>query len=228
MIKQLFNADFWRWYLRKEFDEFKNLNDSITLIEGIKNVFDTTKSHSVLSINLETEICKDSEGNEFNIIEFIAIKTNNERKFALIETEVDYERWLAIKIRENAAKEYERDFDNYQWVRKRGGEKVVVTEFDLILESIIEKWNPEKKEWERTYVGQLRYLRAGIPIYKPFNFEPGQTHSVEEFSKSVWNKDVLQVRNMKNEDMRSFWLHVNLEFNPRIVREFDHFGIITF
>jgi len=228
MIKQLFNADFWRWYLRKEFDEFKNLNDSITLIEGIKNVFDTTKSHSVLSINLETEICKDSEGNEFNIIEFIAIKTNNERKFALIETEVDYERWLAIKIRENAAKEYERDFDNYQWVRKRGGEKVVVTEFDLILESIIEKWNPEKKEWERTYVGQLRYLRSGIPIYKPFNFEPGQTHSVEEFSKSVWNKDVLQVRNMKNEDMRSFWLHVNLEFNPRIVREFDHFGIITF
>lgn len=172
MIKQLFNADFWRWYLRKEFDEFKNLNDSITLIEGIKNVFDTTKSHSVLSINLETEICKDSEGNEFNIIEFIAIKTNNERKFALIETEVDYERWLAIKIRENAAKEYERDFDNYQWVRKRGGEKVVVTEFDLILESIIEKWNPEKKNGNAPILASFATCEVAYLFINPSTLNP--------------------------------------------------------
>lgn len=224
----MFNADFWRWYLRKEFKEFAHLADTTILIERIPNVFSENNPDSFLTLNLDTEICTDSEGNEFNMIEFIAIKEDSERQYAEMNLAVDYERWLAQKFQENAAKEYERDFDNYQWVRKRGGEKVPVTDFDLILESIIEKWNPEKKEWERTYVGQLRYLRGGIPMYKPFNFEPGQTHSVEEFSKSVWNKDVLQVKNMKNEDMRSFWLHVNIEFKPRIVREFDHFGIISF
>ncbi|WP_020404729.1 hypothetical protein [Gracilimonas tropica] len=228
MTNYMFNAEFWRWYLRNEFKEFSQLSDTTTLIEKVPNVFSENTNDSFLNLNLDTEICTDSEGNEFSIVEFIAIKEDCERQYVEMAMAVDYERWLAQKFQENAAKEYERDFDNYQWVRKRGGEKVPVTDFDLILESIIEKWNPEKKEWERTYVGQLRYLRGGIPMYKPFNFEPGQTHSVEEFSKSVWNKDVLQVKNMKNEDMRSFWLHVNLEYKPRIVREFDHFGIISF
>jgi len=65
-------------------------------------------------------------------------------------------------------------------------------------------------------------------VHKPFNFEPGQTHSVEEFSKAVWEKDVLEVKNMRNEDMRSFWAHVNQYYKPRIVREYDHYGFITF
>ena len=114
----MFNADFWRWYLRKEFKEFAHLADTTILIERIPNVFSENNPDSFLTLNLDTEICTDSEGNEFNMIEFIAIKEDSERQYAEMNLAVDYERWLAQKFQENAAKEYERDFDNYQWVRK--------------------------------------------------------------------------------------------------------------
>lgn len=100
----MFNADFWRWYLRKEFKEFTHLADTTTLIERIPNVFTENNPDSFLTVNLDTEICKDSDGNEFNMVEFIAIKEDTERQYAEMNLAVDYERWLAQNFKKTRPK----------------------------------------------------------------------------------------------------------------------------
>lgn len=82
---------------------------------------------------------------------------------------------------------------------------MVVTEFDVILDSIIEKWNSEHQSWERSYEGKIRFPKFSKVLHKPFKFEPGQTHSVEEFLKAVWKKGVLEVKNMRNEDIIHYY-----------------------
>lgn len=220
-----YNTEFWRWFLQNEYMEFQYIEDNQTLITGVENVFDKGFD---LDINLDEGICIDPAGNHFSLAEYVALKNECTSFEAEVRLEVEYERWKAKREVEQANLDYYRDIDDYKWYRRKGGDSVVVTEFDLILESIIEKWNAEQKDWERSYVGKLRFVRLKKVVYKPFKFEPGQTHSVDEFSKSVWEKDVLQVKNMKNEDMRSFWAHVNEHYKPRIVREYDHYGFITF
>jgi len=225
MMVETFNADFWRWYLKNEYEDFQHIYENQTIISNAENIF--TGGYD-LEIRLDDALCQDSAGNSYPLQEFIALKNDCAIHKTTLRLEVEFERWKGEWKAEQERLEYFRDIENYQWFRRKGSDAVVVTEFDIILESVIEKWNPEQKGWDRSYVGKLRFLKFNKVIHKPFNFEPGQTHSVEEFSKAVWEKDVLEVKNMRNEDMRSFWAHVNQHYKPRIVREYDHYGFITF
>lgn len=225
MAVKTFNPDFWRWYLKKEYSEFQHLHENQTYITNAENVFGEGFN---LDINLLEEICKDADGQTWRLHEYIALKNNMTATDAEVRLEVEYERWKGEQLAERERMEYFRDIEEYKWFRKKGDDNVVVTEFDVILESIIEKYNIKTQEWERYYEGTLRYLKFGRPVTKEFRLDPGQTHSASEFSKAVWDKDFLQVKNMRDEDVRSFWAHVDYYYKPRIVREFNHSGFIEF
>jgi len=220
-----YDTDFWRWFLKKHYIEFEHIDENQILINNTENVFNDGYD---LKIMLDESRCQDSNGNSFSLQEFVALKNSTSRTETEFRLDVEFEIWKGQMNTEQERLEYFRDLDNYQWYRRKGSDNVVVTEFDLILNSIIEKWNSEHQTWDRSYEGKVRYQKFGKAIYKPFKFEPSQTHSVDEFSKAVWEMDVLQVKNMRNEDMRSFWAHVNHFYKPRIVREYDHYGFITF
>jgi len=225
MNVKTYNTEFWRYFLQREYEDFQYINETQTLITEAANVFEGGFD---LDIDLDEEMCTDSSGNRYSLVEFVALKNDSSKHDAEGRIDVEYNRWKTDREEEQANLQYYRDIEDYKWYRRKEKGPVVATEFDLILESIIEKWNSEQKEWERTYVGKLRFLKFNKVIHKPFKFEPKQTHSVEEFSKAVWEKDVLEVKNMRNEDMRTFWAHVNQHYKPRIVREYDHYGFITF
>jgi len=225
MHVETFNADFWRWYLKREYEEFQHIYENQTVITNVENVF---SGGFDLDIMLEDGRCHDSGGNTYTLQEFLSIKNSVAIPDVDIRLEVEFERWKGQWNAQQERLEYFRDLENYQWYRRKGSDNVVVTEFDIILDSIIEKWNSEHQTWDRSYEGKIRFPKFSKVLHKPFKFEPGQTHSVEEFSKAVWEKDVLEVKNMRNEDMRSFWAHVNHLYKPRIVREYDYYGFITF
>jgi len=225
MPVETYNADFWRWYLKKQYTEFEHIYENQTLITHAENVFNDGYD---LDILLDEGRCQESSGNSYSLQEFVALKNDSSIHETEIRLEVEFERWKGEWNAQQERLEYFRDLENYQWFRRKGSDNVVVTEFDLILESIIEKWNAEHQTWNRSYEGKLRFPKFSQILHKPFKLEPGQTHSVEEFSKAVWEMDVLEVKNMRNEDMRSFWAHVNHFYKPRIVREYDHYGFITF
>jgi hypothetical protein len=225
MPVETYNADFWRWLLKREYDDFQHIYENQTVISNAENIihggFD-------LEINLVEGRCHDSKGHNIALAEYVACKNNATLQETEIRLEVEFERWKDQWKAEQDSLEYFRDYETYRWFRRKGSDNIVVTEFDILLDSIIEKWNSETQDWDRSYEGRIRYFKFKEAIYKPFLFEPGQTHSVEEFSKAVWEKDVLEVKNMRNEEMRSFWSHVNHYYKPRIVREYDHYGFITF
>ena len=225
MQVETYSAEFWRWYLKKEFDDFQHIYENQTVITNTENIFGGGYD---LDIMLDDGRCLDSAGISYTLQDYITIKNSCTRQDTDIRLEVEFERWKGEWTAQQQRLEYFRDIDEYQWYRRKGSDEVVVTEFDLILDSIIEKWNPEQQGWDRSYEGKLRFLKFKKVIHKPFKLEPAQTHSVEEFSKAVWEKDVLEVKNMRNEDMRSFWAHVNHYYKPRTVREYDHYGFITF
>ena len=225
MQVETYSPDFWRWYLKKEYDDFQHIYENQTVISNAENVFGGGYD---LDIMLEDGRCLDSAGNSYSLQEFITIKNACSIQDTDIRLEVEFERWKGEWTAQQQRLEYFRNIEEYQWYRRKGSDEIVVTEFDLILESIIEKWNPEQQGWDRSYEGKLRFLKFNRVIHKPFKFEPAQTHSVDEFSKAVWEKDVLEVKNMRNEDMRSFWAHVNDYYKPRIVREYDHYGFVIF
>jgi len=178
MDVKMYNIEFWRWYLQNEYEEFQYLDANQTLITRAENIFD----HGFdLDINLEKELCFDSSGNRYSLPEYIAVKNECDKNNAKVRIDVEYERWKGKRDEEQANLDYYRDIDNYRWYRRKEGGSVVVTEFDLILESIVEMWNADLKEWERSYEGKLRYLKFNKVIYKPFKFDPSQTHSVEKF-----------------------------------------------
>ena len=225
MTVETLNPEFWRWYLKKEFSEFEHLHEKQTYITNAENVFGKGFD---LEINLETETCTDSENNTYKLPEFIAIKNNLAVSDVEFRLEVEFERWKGEQLAEQERREFFRDIENFKWYRRDNNDSIVVTEFDVILDSIIEKYNIKTEEWERYYEGRLRYLKFGRPVIKEFRLEPGQTHSVSEFSKAVWEKDFLEVKNMRDADVRSFWNHVDSYYKPRIVREFNHTGFIEF
>jgi hypothetical protein len=220
-----YNQDFWRWYLKKEYPEFEHIYENQSYITNAENVFGEGFD---LEINLESEICKDSDGNSWKLHEYIAIRNGISATDAEIRLEVEFERWKGERMAEQERMEYFRDIEEYRWFKRKGDDNIVVTEFDVILESIIEKYNIKTEEWERYYEGKLRYTKFGRPVTKDFKLDPSQTHSASEFSKAVWDKDFLQVKNMRDEDVRSFWHHVDYYYKPRIVREFNHSGFIEF
>src|SRR6056297_1585425 len=220
-----YSPEFWRWYLKKEFDDFQHIYENQTVISNAENVFGGGYD---LDIMLEDGRCLDSAGNSYTLQEFITIKNACSIQDTDIRLEVEFERWKGEWTAQQQRLEYFRDIETYRWFRRKGSDSIVVTEFDIVLDSIIEKWNAETQDWDRHYEGKLRFLKFKKVIHKPFKFEPAQTHSVEEFSKAVWEKDVLEVKNMRNEDMRSFWAHVNHYYKPRTVREYDHYEFITF
>lgn len=225
MAVQTFNPEFWRWYLQKSFEEFEHLYENQSMISNAENVFGEGFG---LEINLNEELCIDRNGNTYRLAEFIALKSDMSIPETETKLEVEYERWKGEKKVEQEKMTYFRDIEEYKWYRRKGADTVIVTEFDIILESIIEKFNIKTQEWERYYEGKLRYLKFGRPVTKDFKLDPGQTHSVSEFSKAVWDKDFLEVKNMRDEDVRSFWFHVDYYYKPRIVREFNHSGLIEF
>lgn len=225
MPVKMLNAEFWRWYLKKEYEVFNNLYENQTVITNAENVFDGGYN---LEINLNEEKCIDPDGNTWGLAEYVAIKNDVTLQDAEVRLEVEFERWKGEKNAEQERMAYFRDIENYKWYRRKGSDEIVVTEFDVILESIIEKFNIKTQEWERYYEGQLRYLKFGRPVNKDFKLDPSQTHSSSEFSKAVWDKDFLEVKNMRDEDVRSFWYHVDYYYKPRIVREFNHHGFVKF
>ncbi len=225
MPVKTYKPEFWRWYLKEQYNDFQHLHENQTFITNAENVFGGGFD---LDINLEQEICSDSDGNTWRLHEFVAIKNDMTATDAEVRLEVEFERWKGQQLAEQERMEYFRDIEDYKWYRRKNNDEVVVTEFDVILESIIEKYNIKTQEWERYYEGRLRYLKFGRTVEKEFRLDPGQTHSVSEFSKAVWEKDFLEVKNMRDEDVRSFWNHVDHYYKPRIVREFNHSGFITF
>lgn len=225
MAVQTYNPEFWRWYLKKEYEDFQHLYENQTIVTNAENVFGKGFD---LEINLIEEICIDGEGVAYRLVDFIALKNDVAVPDVEIRLEVEFERWSGEKKVEQEKMAYFRDIEEYKWYKRKGSDTVVVTEFDIILESIIEKFNIKTQEWERYYQGKLRYLKFGKPVIKDFKLDPGQTHSASEFSKAVWDKDFLQVSNMRDEDVRAFWFHVDYYYKPRIVREFNHSGFIKF
>jgi hypothetical protein len=225
MAVKTFNPEFWRWYLKKQYEEFEHLHENQTFITNAENVFGNGYN---LDINLADECCQDSDGNSWSLKEYIALRNDLSLTEAEIRLEVEFERWKGERMAEQERMEYFRDIEEYRWYRRKGDDHIVVTEFDVILESIIEKYNIKTQQWERYYEGKLRYLKFDRPVIKEFKFDPSQTHSSSEFSKAVWEKDFLEVKNMRDEEVRAFWRHVDHYYKPRIVREFNHSGFIEF
>lgn len=231
MAISTYESDFWRWYFQRQFDEFEGLTPHQRMITNLVNIFREETSFD-LFINLEDGICHDSENNRFTISEYIARRLDFSVLDVERDLEVEYEKWKGTRELEFAQMRFIRDAENCCWYMKTPGAskdgRLTVTEFDIILDSIIERWNIKTQSWERYYEGKLRYKKLGRIIHKEFKMSPGQTHSKSEFSKAVWEKDFLEVVNMKDDDVRSFWAHVDYYWKPRIVREFNHSGFIEF
>lgn len=217
----IYPVDFWRDMLQEYEDLYIERHQ--TKINDTENYF---TGGFDLDIDLEKGRCTDADGTSYTLLEYIATRDGFERDKAKLQIDVEYERWQHKQELDQQKLQFERDPDNFRWIHKESGK--VVTDFDIILRSVIEKWNKDEQEWERTYVGELSYLKRGKPIRKPFKFEPAETHSVSEFSSAVWDKDTLLVKNMRNDDMRLFWYCVDYYYEPRIIREFDHYGFIEF
>lgn len=228
MPVKTYNAEFWLWYLQETFEEFTSLYDGQSIITNAENVFSSTKKPFDITINLNEEKCFDSEDGEFSLVEYIALKQKMKRTELEIHLDVEFESWKGDQKEHMAKRQYVRQVEHYCWSQRNGDVLVPVTEFDVILQSVIEKWNMETQAYDKYYAGKVRYLKYGRPVDAKFELTPSQTHSVDEFSKAMWQIDNLIVKNLKNEQMRVFWFHVDLNYKPRVIREYDHYGFIDF
>lgn len=229
MAVQTYDSAFWRWYLVENFPEFEGLERHQRTINNVENVFNSESKESDLIINLEDGKCFDSENQSYTMQEYIALRLQVKRSIVYQELEVEYERWKGTQRVADEKLKYRRNIETYCWEKKQKEDFwVPVSNFDIILESVIEKYNIKKREWERYFEGQLRYLKFGRPVYKDFKFSPSEIHGSNEFSKAVWEKDFLQIFNLNNEEVRALWATIDYFYAPRIVREFNHSGFIEF
>src|SRR6056297_3652386 len=85
-----YSAEFWRWYLKKEFDDFQHIYENQTVISNAENIFNGGFD---LDILLEEGRCHDSQENTYTLQEYITIKHSSTRQDTDIRLEVEFERW---------------------------------------------------------------------------------------------------------------------------------------
>lgn len=226
MAISVYNVDFYRWYFKNNIDDCESLRPDQTVINNYKNP-DSGKFD--LTINLDEAQCSDSLGHSYEIPEFLSKYKGQEKEHIKHELEIDFTRYQEQQKAANKRLKYVRDTEKLCWKKRKGDDSFdIVTDFDIVLNSIIERYNLKEQEWERYYEATLVFERLGKRINKDIKLDPGDVHGADEFSKAVWEKDVLRVNNLRKHEMRDFWFHVNAHFEPRIVREYNHYGFITF
>ncbi|MEO1023610.1 MAG: hypothetical protein AAFW89_13780 [Bacteroidota bacterium] len=227
MPTETYTADFWLWFFTDNFTEFSHLDHDQTSIPQVRNVFDPEGGE--LTLNLLTQECTDPQGTTYTLPDFIALYMDKRVDEVNMKIRVDYERWKGQQDLNQRTAQYIRNEANYCWERRDGKERTTpITSFDVILHSVVQKWNQQNRTFDHYYEGVLRYMKYGKPQEVEFEFTPSQTHSADEFSKAVWEKDVLRVSRMQPVEFRYFWWHVVNHFKPRIIREYDHYGFVEY
>ena len=74
MQVETYSAEFWRWYLKNQFNEFQHIYENQTVISNAENIF---SGGFDLDILLDEGRCHDSEGNTYTLQEFVAIKNSS-------------------------------------------------------------------------------------------------------------------------------------------------------
>jgi hypothetical protein len=222
-------VEFWRYYLNKYYSEYFDLGHHEDIIHNFENVFEPDGDFDLM-IDLRRESCRTPDGNDYTMAEFIARLNDLSLKEAEHDIEMEYGRW---EVKEDSRKQnlsYVRDTEKCCWKKKKDKDSYqVVTKFDLILTSIIEKYSLKLDLWERSYEVILRFRKFGKEFKKEVTLTPEDTHNAAAFSRAVWEVNELEVINLKNdEEMRSLWVHINDYYQPRIVREYEYYGFIEF
>ena len=215
-----YDPNFLRWYLKNTFQHFRHLNDDQLIIEGFSN-----RQSFDLTIDLKQAECR-SKNDTHTIAEYVAERQDITLSDALLRIQIEQRQWYETIQNEQEDADFIRDHEQLQWKMEKDDEWVPITTFDIVLNAIVEKFNRDEQEWERTYIGRLVAQNGENYVNKSFRFEPSQIHSVKQFSESVWKKDFFQIKNMRNEDVRRFWAHLDEYHYPPIIREYDHYGFI--
>jgi len=229
MAVSTYNTEFWRWYLVKHFNDFEGLSNHQHIINNYENIFSETGGFD-LSLDLSAGTCIDSSGERHRLNEFVALKLDKPINEVEREIDIEFNRWEAKEEEKQKNLAYVRDIENYCWKKSTGQDSYsIVTHYDIILTSVIEKYNLKLDEWERYYEAILRYKKFGREMKKEIKLTPDETHSANDFSKAVWQKGELRTKNLnRNEEMHDFWVHVNEYYRPRVVREYEYYGFIEF
>lgn len=228
-IEEKVSVDFLRWYLNNKISGFREVTRHDQVLHNCKNVFSKDNNHD-LTINLLEGECTDSQGQQYPISWFIAKCRNDSEERTIHHLEVEFASW---QEREKARKKYQkfvRDEKNMRWKKKTGEDSYEeVTEYDLIINSVIESYDLKVDKWSRKFECTLRWYHLGKLRTKEVELEPEQTHSFNNLSDAIWKEVTTAVtQNMTNHETRKFWQHLETYYEPRIVREFKHFGFIEF
>lgn len=222
-----FEAEFWRWFLQENFTEFETLPPHQLTLNNQKNLFTGQKYD--LTIDLAEGICTDSEGNRWRMAEYIALKNDATREAIEMQLEVEHARWQEQKKAQQRSLAYIRDTENYCWKKRTGEDSFEeVTDYDIIINSVIESYDLKMDKWNRKFECTLRWQKLGKLWSKEIELTPQQTHSFNNFSEAIWEEATIRTKNLKNDEMRSFWDHLEKFYKPRVVREFKYYGFIEF
>ncbi len=228
-IEKDISPDFWRWYFNNKLSGFREVSRHDRVLNNCKNIFNEHQPHN-LTINLLQNECIDGNDYDYPILHFIAKYRDQSTEEARDHVEVELARW---REREKVRKEhmkFRRDEDNLRWKKKTGEDSYEeVTDYDIAINSIVESYDLKVDEWNRKFDCTLRYFnKDGKLITEDIELSPEQTHSFNNFSNAIWEKETRITQNLTNHDMRKFWAELERYYEPRIVREFKHYGFIEF
>lgn len=222
--KPEFTLDFWHYYF-KRYTDFKDVDDKRVLTK-VKNVFNGRKKD--LTINFETEIARFGK-EEHPLREYLEHYHEN-----LTPEKVDEQLQYALqefrdRIRRGQEQEFVFDENTLCWSRQDGNTRRVVTNFNLVFESIIRIFNMEENVWERHYECYLEFMKDGKKhTSTTFRLSPDDCLRTMNFQQATWRINFVRSFFKNDAELQHFFVFLNDHYRPRIVSQYDHFGFITY
>jgi len=224
-----YETDFWQWLLEDSFMAFKDLAPHETVLTNQKNIFAEQERYD-LTLDLEEGICSDGRGNRWDMIDYFKTKNNglDTRGAAEIKIETEYERWKDNKEAERRQQKFLRYEDRLAWKKRKNKDDFEqIADFDIQFNSIIKEYDLKVDEWNHKFEITLRWERHGKIFTEDLTLETSETHTVNRFGEVVWDYR-LRLNNLKDYELRDFWVFLEVKQQPRVVRKFKHFGTIEF
>lgn len=229
-IEEKLDVEFWRWYFNNELSDFREVTRHDQVLNNCKNVFSKENKHD-LTINLVEGECTDGNGQEYPLLWFVSKYRNDSKDRTKHHLEVEYAAWEERQKALEKYRTFDRDEENLRWRKKSGDDSYEeVTQYDLVINSIIETYDLKLDEWNRSFECTMRWYHKNKLKTEEIELKPEDSNSFSNFVNVIREKGTTTAltKNMSNHETRMFWQHLETYYEPRIVREFQHFGFIEF
>jgi hypothetical protein len=227
MATQTYKTEFWQWYFNHELSEFQDVTRRDRILSNCKNIFKQDNRYD-LTINFINGECTDSDELEYPLSHFIAEYKDEPLESVQHKLEMDYARWEERQKERLKNQKFEKDEQSLCWTKTTSkGKTIEITEYDIIIHSVIESYDLKINEWNRKFECTLSWHKRGKQKDKDIELTPKDTHSFNNLSEAIWDKASIRTKNCGMRKYVSFGCSLKTITNRERCASLTIVGLLT-